>query len=38
MFARTLTGEMTTLEVGPADTIEVVKALQDRDGRLIPLL
>ena len=33
IFVRTFTGKMITLEVGPADTIEVVKAkLQDRDG------
>ena len=32
-FERTLTGNMTTLEVEPVDTIEVVKAkIQDREG------
>ena len=32
-FERTLTGNMITLEVEPADTIEVVKAkIQDREG------
>ena len=31
MFARTVTGKITTLEVEPADTIEVVKAkIQDK--------
>ena len=31
MFARTLTGKITTLEVEQADTIEVVKAkIQDK--------